>query len=215
MQRIFHMKLKKDKIRDLVYQEIKKMLLNQDLLPGQKVNKKELAEILHVSQTPVQESIIALIKEGLFESRPREGIFVKEFTNQDMRDFFAVRAGIEGIALRLCIEQYGVDSLEDIIELFDSFSLPIELEEDKQIYQQVDRKFHEQILLRSGNSMIREFVHEFNFVLRCYQKGLLREPSETLPEHLAIIKAIRAGNADLAQSLIMEHHMKSYAKLPL
>ncbi len=209
------MKLKKDKIRDLVYQEIKKMLLNQDLLPGQKVNKKELAEILHVSQTPVQESIIALIKEGLFESRPREGIFVKEFTNQDMRDFFAVRAGIEGIALRLCIEQYGVDSLEDIIELFDSFSLPIELEEDKQIYQQVDRKFHEQILLRSGNSMIREFVHEFNFVLRCYQKGLLREPSETLPEHLAIIKAIRAGNADLAQSLIMEHHMKSYAKLPL
>ncbi len=209
------MKLKKDKIRDLVYQEIKKMLLNQDLLPGQKVNKKELAEILHVSQTPVQESIIALIKEGLFENRPREGLFVKEFTNQDMRDFFAVRAGIEGIALRLCIEQYGVESLEDIIKLFDQFSPPVESEESKQLYQQVDRKFHEQIMLRSGNNMIREFVHEFNFILRCYQKGLLREPSETLPEHLAIIKAIRAGNAELAQSLIMEHHMKSYAKLPV
>jgi len=213
MQRIVHMKLKKDKVRDLVYQEIKKMLLNQDLLPGQKVNKQELAQILHVSQTPVQESIIALIKEGLFESRPREGVFVKVFTNQDMRDFFAVRAGIEGIALRLCIEQHGVKSLEDIITLFDQFSLPIEEEKEKQMYQQVDRMFHEQILLRSGNTMIREFVQEFNFILRCYQKGLLREPSETLPEHLAIIEAIRAGNAVLAQSLIMEHHMKSYVIL--
>ncbi len=207
------MKLKKDKIRDLVYQELKNMLLNQDLVPGQKVDKKELAAILYVSQTPVHESIIALTKEGLFENRPGKGLFVKEFTNQDMRDFFAVRAGIEGIALRLCIDQHGKESLADIIPLFDQFSLPIEAEKDKQRYQEVDRNFHEQILVRSGNSMIREFVSEFNFLLRCYQKGLLREPTETLPEHLAIITAIREGNAALAQSLIMEHHMKSYSKL--
>ena len=99
-------KLKKNILRDLVYTQLKTMLLDKALVPGQKISKKEIADLLGVSQTPVQESIIKLIQEGLFEEQ-QGGVFVKVFTDQDMRDFFAVRAGIEGIALRLCITQKG------------------------------------------------------------------------------------------------------------
>lgn len=205
-------KLKKNILRDLVYTQLKTMLLDKALVPGQKISKKEIADLLGVSQTPVQESIIKLIQEGLFEEQ-QGGVFVKVFTDQDMRDFFAVRAGIEGIALRLCITQKGPSCLHDVLCLFDDFSLPIDDPETKALYQKTDRHFHEEILRRSGNKIIQNFVEDFSFILRCYHKGLLREPNETLEEHRAIIEATRAGDAQEAQNLLMKHHLTSYDRI--
>ncbi len=204
--------IKKSTINDLVYTQIKRMLSNHDLEPGQKINKKELAHELGVSQTPVQYSIVRLVQEGLFEDRKAEGIFVRVFTTKDMKDLFALRAGIEGIALRLCIEK-NAEHLEDLFHAFDSFSLPLTSHEEIARYQTVDRSFHEQILARSDNTLIQNFVTDFSFILRCYHKGLLRHPNETLPEHLAIIQAAREKDAERAQTLLIAHHMKSYARL--
>ncbi len=97
--------------------------------------------------------------------------------------------------------------------LFDDFSLPIDDPETKALYQKTDRHFHEEILRRSGNKIIQNFVEDFSFILRCYHKGLLREPNETLEEHRAIIKATRAGDAQEAQNLLMKHHLTSYDRI--
>ncbi len=204
--------IKKSTINDLVYAQIKRMLINHALQPGQKINKKELAHELGVSQTPVQYSIVRLVQEGLFEDRKTEGVFVRVFTIKDMKDLFALRAGIEGIALRLCIEK-NVPHLEEIYHAFDSFTLPITSNDEISRYQAADRSFHEQILSQSENSLIQNFVTDFSFILRCYHKGLLRHPNETLPEHLAIIEAARNKDAERAQTLLISHHMASYARL--
>ncbi len=204
--------IKKKSINDLVYQQIKLMLSNKDLVPGQKINKKQLAVLLGVSQTPVQYSIVRLVQEGLFEDKKADGVYVKTFTTEDMKNLFALRAGIEGIALRLCISE-GKESLEDIFCLFDSFTLPITGAQEIARYQKTDRAFHEQILAKSGNDLIKNFVTDFSFILRCYHKGLLRHPDETLPEHQAIIQAAREKNAEKAQTLLIAHHMKSYDRL--
>ena len=204
--------IKKNSLKDLVYQQIKLMISNKDLLPGQKINKKELAHTLGVSQTPVQDSIVRLVQEGLFEDRKSEGIYVRVFTNKDMKDLFALRAGIEGIALRLCISNDCKD-LKDIFDSFDSFTPPITSKEEIARYQKVDRMFHEQILARSGNALIKNFVTDFSFILRCYHKGLLRDPDETYEEHLAIIKAAREKDPEKAQNLLIAHHMASYERI--
>ncbi len=39
--------------------------------------------------------------------------------------------------------------------------------------------------------------------------GLVRPPAETLPEHLAIIKAIASGDPDQAETLVRSHLSKS------
>ena len=77
----------------------------------------------------------------------------------------------------------------------------------------VDKEFHEQILLRSENSIIKQFIQDFDYIIRCYQKGLIREPSETLPEHKAIITAARERDAEKAQLLLMRHHMSSCERI--
>lgn len=201
-------KLKKDNLGELVYQQIASMMLNRDLLPGEKINRKELAMRLGVSQTPVNEAIIRFVNEGVVEQVERQGFFLKVFTDNDMKELFAVRAGLEGVALRLCVEGGSSDCLSSITHLFDEFSLPLS-DEDYGRYQQADRTFHEQILLSSSNSIIIDFVKNFDFILKCYQKGLIRSPEETLQEHKDIIQAIRDSDAERAQNLLMAHHLRT------
>ena len=49
--------------------------------------------------------------------------------------------------------------------------------------------------------------------MKCYQKGLIRPPEETLEEHIDIINAIKENNAEKAQLLMMDHHFKTMHKL--
>ncbi len=201
-------KLKKENLGELVYQQIRSMIINKDLVPGEKINKKELADIIGVSPTPVNEALLRFVSEGLIEQRERYGFYLKIFTNNDMKELFAVRAGLEGVALRLCVEQCDLKNKPEIYNAFDGFSLPMSDQEYKK-YQKADRLFHESILLASENTIITDFIKNFDFIIKCYQKGLIRPPEETLPEHKEIISAVKAGDAEKAQNLIMAHHLKT------
>lgn len=201
-------KLKKDNLTDLVYEQIGNMLSNRDLIPGEKINRKELAELLGVSQTPVNEAIQRFTNEGMIEQKDRQGFYVKIFTDEDMKNLFAVRAGLEGVAVRLCIEKMESGCLDDILTIFDDFELPLS-EKEYTRYRTADSNFHVKILMSSDNSIITDFIKNFDFILKCYQKGLIRQPDETLKEHLDIIAAIKKGDAAEAQNLIMEHHLRT------
>lgn len=201
-------KITRDSLGDLVYNQLIQMLLNRDLKPGQRVVKKELAAIMDVSQTPINEAFSRLVTQGIFEVRDRQGFFVKEFTLEDMRNFFAVRAGLEGIAIFLCLEEGRSEELEPVLSLFDDFSLPLD-DREKERYGECDKTFHESVLRHSRNPIIGDFVSNFELIVKCYQKGLLREPEDTLEEHRAIVAAVRRGDAPLARDLIIDHHLKS------
>ncbi|MBN2049246.1 MAG: GntR family transcriptional regulator [Spirochaetales bacterium] len=200
-------KLKKDSLTELVYTKITDMILNKDLVPGDKLVIKDLANLLGVSQTPVKAAVQRLVHEGVAEQQNSSGTYLKVFSNRDMEHLYAVRAGLESVSLRLCMERFEPKEIEAITSVFDIF------QDDKPIdpvqYQQVDRRFHEKILLLSNNPIIIDFIRNFDFVLKCYQLGLLRPPEETLPEHREIIGSIRNGDIDKACRLLMHHHLRT------
>jgi DNA-binding GntR family transcriptional regulator len=201
-------KIKKNALRELVYDKIKLMILDGALIPGQKISKKELADQLAVSQTPVSEAINRLTGEGLIEQRPREGFCIKTFTYVDLKELFAARAGLEGIAVRLCIEELSDKELEKILHIFDGFELPMNDREQAR-YMKADQRFHETLIALSKNSVIINFDRNFDFIMKSYQKGLIRPPEETLEEHRAILAAAAERNAPLAQELLMRHLLRS------
>ena len=201
-------KLKKDNLSELVYEQISSMISNRDIVPGDKINRKKLAETLGVSQTPVNEAVLRFVNEGMMEQRERLGFYLKVFTDEDMKNLFEVRAGLEGVAVRRCVENQSCEGLDEIIDIFNEFDLPMSEKQYKQ-YRDADRKFHVKILLSSENPVITDFIKNFDFILKCYQKGLIRGPEETLQEHRDIITAIKNKDAKKAQNLIMEHHLKT------
>ena len=124
-------KIQSDNLVDLVYQRIKEMILNGMIKPGDKMNKMELSEQLGVSITPINEVINRLTGEKFIEKRGRKGYFVKELTLKDLTEFFTVRAGLEGMAIKLCIEDLPENELVEFKDFFTGYKLPLNQEEMK------------------------------------------------------------------------------------
>ena len=196
----------------MVYQSIKDMIFDGFLPPGEKINKIDLSRQLGVSITPVNEVINRLTGEKFLEKKGRKGYFVKKFSMKDLIEFYTVRAGLEGIALRVCIEDLRDDQLNEFENFFKDFHLPLD-EKEKERYMKEDQRFHEKIIDLSGNSMINDFNQNFNFIMKSYQKGLVRQPEKTLKEHQEIIKAIIERKSHKAQEFLISHHIKSIREL--
>ncbi|ORC35374.1 hypothetical protein B4O97_09375 [Marispirochaeta aestuarii] len=204
--------IKKVYIGDRVYSEIKRMLIERSILPGDRIDKSELCRQLRVSLTPVNEAVKRLVGEDLIEKRGNSGFFAREYTPQYLIDFYEARAAMESMALRRCIENLDDDELFGLIDFGERLK-EVHTKGDAVEYLRVDREFHRSILMKSGNRMFIRFIKTFNMLTTSLNMGVMRSPDETIVEHLEIIDAMRRREAALAQKLMMEHHMRSRKSL--
>ncbi|GAB1484133.1 GntR family transcriptional regulator [Treponema sp.] len=211
-------KIETTNLTDVVYERIKAMILEGILVPGSKINKKDLAEALAVSQTPINEAVSRLSGENLITQKPRLGFFVREYDNKYLADLFAVRGGLESVALRLCVEEGSPADIKKLSTFFSSFSLPLKPSQET-AYMDEDIAFHSAIIEFAHVDLLKEFKASLGYILKTYEHGLVRPPSETLMEHKAIIEALEQGDGRKAEALLLEHHLASrkalLATLPL
>lgn len=203
-------KIRRTVLSDAVYDRLKSLVLEGDLTPGEKLQKGELAAMIGVSLTPVNDALNRLAGEGYLELRGGQGFFVREYSADDLREIFAVRAGLEGIAARICATEHRGE-LEHVLRLFDGFTHPLS-DKEAHAYYLADKEFHGGLLSRCGNTFMSQINDTYAYMMRSYQKGLLRSPEETLDEHQQIIEAIRAGNGEAAQ-LAMTNHLINTMKI--
>lgn len=195
-------------LRNYVYDHIREMIDQGDLPIGKKIDKSELAEHLGVSQTPIHDALNQLVGEKFLEQRPRDGYYIREFNAVEFCELFEMRAGLEGIAVRLCCENATDEQLRVLTSAFDEFSLPMD-EELVHHYYEIDRRFHEDIVVFSGNGFILESLKTTGFQARTYQKGLVRGPDITLHEHRMVVEAIKARDGERAQQQMIWHLLGS------
>ena len=89
-------------LSQVAYEQIKTMILQKDLTPGQFINEAQLQELLALGRTPVREAVLALAQDRLVTIHPRKGIEVTRPTPKDIHDIFEIRGMIEPAILRQC-----------------------------------------------------------------------------------------------------------------
>ena len=189
-----------------VYQKIKEMILNGTLKPGQKLKQEHLAIELGVSRTPLHKAFQMLENEFFVESIPRRGYFVKEVNLNEVLDAFECREALEGIAARRAAKVITKTQIEKMKSLFKPFLNTPKIDLKK--YQKADHEFHQLVITISGNTVLKRLDILASLLHRTYQKGLIRGPEETLPEHFAIIDAFERKNSEDAEQLAIEDNFK-------
>ena len=190
-----------------VYNKLKEMIIDNELKPGEKLLQEKLAARLGVSRTPLLKALQMLEYDFLVESIPRRGMFVKKLSTEEMRDIYDVREGIETVAVRLVAERRNEKQLRQLKTIWKPFVNNIHIDIEK--YRKADDGFHALLLEFSANKMLQKLYTHSLLQARVEQMGLMRAPEETLPEHLSILNAIEAGNADLAEKELKKHLRKS------
>lgn len=189
------------------YERIKAMILDGSLAPGSLLREKAFADQLGVSRTPVREAISQLISEG-FATRTSGGTpAVNSVSLKDIMEILHVRSLLECEAARkAAIAKVNKDELWDLRLKFQAFLTGPR--PDPETHYALDERLHLTIAAMAGSHLLAELIEGLKVKTRMYDQGSIPERFEPgCHEHIAIIDAIMAQDADRAGEA-MKLHLK-------
>lgn len=200
-------------LEDHVYRQLRDMILSGELASGEKLVQEDLSARLGVSRTPLRSAIAKLDREDFVKMTSRNEAYVAEFGPRQIADLFEIRAVLEGLICRLLAPTIELKHIIYLRSLMMSVGDAVDSGDDI-AYRDADVEFHTYLtnLMPEGNlSRLLESVH---IIMRMsLSHGILRSPAETHPEHLAIIDALEARDADRAEHVMIEHIRKTIVLL--
>jgi DNA-binding GntR family transcriptional regulator len=198
------------------YQVIKDMIIERKFKPGEKIPQEKLADELGISRTPLVNALKYLEHEKLIQVLPRRGYFVRLFTQKEMIYIFELREVLEGLATRRACQEITGEQIHVLNEFFNKFKGLNQISDFK-AYAREDRSFHNFIVEIGAKEFLKSILQTYNIIAFSYQldnaEGLVRPPSDTIGEHLAIIKAISDRNPGQAEDLMRLHLRRSMESL--
>ena len=143
---------KKENNREYAYRVLRDNIMTMQLLPGETLNEAELAEIFHVSRTPVHEAVIMLKEEMLVEVYPQSGSKVSYININTLKEGYFMRSVLEPEILMTLAGSLSQDYIEKIKENLDLQKKVLEEKNEDSIdaFFKLDNKFH-QLIYQAGN----------------------------------------------------------------
>ena len=187
------------------YFKIRDRILCLDLAPGSVVNETRLREELAIGRTPIREALQRLAHEKLVRSVPHRGTFVTDVNITDLARITEVRVVLESHAARLAAERSNAADRAAMHELLAALKST-----DQRQLMSLDQQIHRQIYRSARNSFLESTLERyFNLSLRLWFLVLDHEVRlrEAVDEHVALLEAVLAQDADLAESIMRRHVM--------
>lgn len=190
------------------YKQIKQMMLNFDIVPGQRLVITELADRLGISRTPVKMALIMLMKEGFVDYSPRQACYtIHQLTREEYDGLADFREILEAGAVNKAMKNLTEAKLEQLDRKADDFRKAAEANEREQRFL-LDLEFHAGIVGLAGSSSLtetfREVYQRFYLQRRIIRLGGDRN-AQVVAEHARIARALREGDAEGARQAIAAH----------
>lgn len=194
-------------LRTEVYNYLREGILSGRYKRGIPLTEASIARETGVSRTPIREAICQLELDGLIQTNPNKSVVVRGFDEQDILDLYEVRSLVETLAAGRAARYMG-DELTAGLAL--AYQKEVEATEagDIESLQQLDSDFHDLIFRGSGSSILQHLLTSIGAYTRQARSVSLAVPGrsrQVLQEHQEIMKAILAGNIDLARERMREH----------
>lgn len=194
------------------YHDLKAMIVDGRLVPGEMVLEQELAARLEMSRTPVREALVRLEQDGLLEIRPRRGARILPVSVDDMREIYQLLTVLESTAAHAAAErQLSAEELAGLERALSDMDEALAAD-DLTAWAEADARFHALLVAASGNRRLIAFVAtmvEQSQRVRRLTLHLRPKPTGSNADHRAVFQAIRAGDAESAARIHHLHRQKS------
>jgi DNA-binding GntR family transcriptional regulator len=182
---------------------------------GEHLVTQDVADRFGVSHTPVREALIALAGMGIIDLQPNRGAVVRRVSRLEVREVCQVRRVLECEATRLACGQIALAELDALAEAFSHMmarrTLGPELIAEA---RSLDTRLHDAIAESCGNAFLAKEIGRLKMLFRAFRdvawehdeaKNDYRRLAQEAGEHLAIVEALRAGNAKDARRAMAQH----------
>jgi DNA-binding GntR family transcriptional regulator len=199
-------------LADTVYEQIRTLIMNHGIAPGDRVNIDEIARELAVSGTPVRESLARLESEGLVSRLPLRGYRVTELlTRREIDDLYALRLLLEPASTaRAAAAMTDAHAAALLAELSTCPSAPAgDGYEGYKALTAHDARLHELILRIAGNQAVEQAFVRTHCHLHFFRLSYNQPVGEqTIDEHRKIVDALISGKPNPAKAA-MTHHLET------
>jgi DNA-binding GntR family transcriptional regulator len=197
-------------LQERTYQAVKKALLSGELIAGQSLTVREIAESMGTSPTPVREAVRRLLTEGAFELLPNGTVRVRQMNDEQRQHARDIRIMLEGLAARRAAALATPEEIDAIERTNDEMKAAI-LRGDVKRYCVKNMEFHFHLYQAARSEVVFEIIErlwvQISPFLTVYAIDLVsHQPKKVVKvlttEHDRIIRALRQRDGDEAESAI-------------
>lgn len=191
---------------DEVHDELRRQIVDVELLPGSILPERAICERFGISRTPLREAVLRLVQSGLVTVAPQHATFVSPLDAGAIREAHFLRDNLEPAALRQLCEAGSVDlsSMEEIL-LEQRLLLS---RGDLSAFLPLDDLFHRQIFQLAGLEGVWSIIHTKKAHLDRVRHLQAPQPGKIprlIEEHEAILDAVRKRDATAAGAALRGH----------
>ncbi len=195
---------------EFIYNNLKDVIMNNELKANQRINEKEIAETFHVSRTPVREAVLRLAAEGFVQIDSYRRAMVKEITFEELSEIIQVMGALDRLAMELVIDNLtpkDIKRLEEIVNRMEKYCKLRSVEN----FMKLNVSFHNELWKSVPNKFLREMLYlarnhkERYTYARLYAYQKLNTLEKSMKQHRDLMKAIKSKDKEKLKDLIVKH----------
>ena len=209
--------IQKRPLKEDIFDVLHEKIISGTYKPGDWLRQDDIATQLGVSMTPVREALDLLVSSGLAERVPYRGVRVREMSTQDVVEAYGLRLFLEAVIAQEAARNITREQVAGLETTLDEMKMHQSLK-DVSTERRSSREFHSAIAEATRNDLL---IKMYAIVSNAFPDWLLYEALFRYPElmedsmlstyreHVAIVDALKKGDADLATRKSIEHVMES------
>lgn len=199
-------------IAEQVYDLLKGKILEQEILPGERLLEITVCELLQVSRTPVREAFRLLQQDGLVERIPQGGVRVTDLSLEELQEISTLRTVLEAYAAELACDKIREEELLKLEEVVQAVSEMTSVENDTEIdvseLTRLNTVFHDIICDAARSSYLTKILEIVRLPILRFRPFSLEDATHrrrSLEEHRQIITMLREKDKRNLKKLITKH----------
>ncbi|RLC77001.1 MAG: GntR family transcriptional regulator [Chloroflexi bacterium] len=196
------------------YERLWEKITTLELEPGAPINEQQLAQELEMSTSAVRESLRLLAHNNLVVVTPRHGLYVANVNVADLEQLSDIRLSLESLCARRAAQRATADDLV-VLEALRQEQATVPLTDSRRLFG-LDHKFHQAVAQAARNKYLAQTLDRlFGLSRRLWYLVLphLGYLPAAVEQHLKLVEAIEAGDADRAEQIMYEHVEEFYAQV--
>jgi DNA-binding GntR family transcriptional regulator len=195
--------------------QLRDMIAEDELRPGDRLRERDLATLLNVSRTPLREALRLLAAEGIVDLSANRGAAVASPDPDEIHDLLQVLGVLEALAGEQAAERAGEAQIGEVRAIHYEMLAAFE-RHDRMAYYKHNQDIHLAIVAASRNAALIESHRRTN--ARLYRVRYLSHQRqqrwrEAVGSHDDILAALSERDGTTLATLLREHQVQAWENI--
>lgn len=193
--------------RDIVFEILRKAILDGSIAPGERIMETTVAEMLNISRTPVREAFRKLEIEGLTEYHPKKGTVVRGITKEDIAEIYDMREVLEGLAVRIACQNADENAIARLRGVLKQMEASIAEKDDVRLFELHDEYNNIILQMTDSKRLINNLGYLYEYITSFRKITLSHKERKaiSLKEHIQIVDYIEQRDGEKAEKYCRDH----------